>query len=295
MPAASLHLWAAASAGGYSRRDTSDGLAELAAGVAAPFRGGAVLGTAASHWVGDIAYTDVEGTLEGWRGPLTARLVAGARSAPQLTGRHLWAHVDLAYAVSSRVAVTLSGGSYPRDPSQNSPGVQFAAGGVRVLIVPTRSQPFRVVVPPAPAVASGATSDAAESAAADAAASAGTVPADAAAGAAPAGRSGTTPGAAGGRGARNPVASIARGALHAVALQVRVAGAEAVEVMGDFTGWQPVPLTRRSADAWAVDLTVPPGLHRFNVRVNHGPWLAPGGVTREEDGFGGVVAVFVAQ
>jgi hypothetical protein len=64
-----------------------------------------------------------------------------------------------------------------------------------------------------------------------------------------------------------------------------------VELIGDFTGWQPVPLTRLPDGTWSVTLTVDAGLHRMNVRVDDGPWGVPVGLTAVGDDFGGTVGV----
>lgn len=50
-------------------------------------------------------------------------------------------------------------------------------------------------------------------------------------------------------------------------------GAEAVELLGDFTLWEPVPM-RRDGDAWVVELTIPAGTHHFGFHVD-GEWYLP--------------------
>lgn len=62
--------------------------------------------------------------------------------------------------------------------------------------------------------------------------------------------------------------------------------AAAVEIMGDFTDWQPVAL-ERAGTRWRIILAVTPGLHRINVRYDGGAWQAPVGSRRVEDEFGG--------
>ncbi len=67
--------------------------------------------------------------------------------------------------------------------------------------------------------------------------------------------------------------------------------ARTVELMGDFTDWEVVPLQPTGADRWRVSLPVKPGTHRFNIRVDGGDWGVPPGVTALHDEFSGVVAV----
>ena len=44
---------------------------------------------------------------------------------------------------------------------------------------------------------------------------------------------------------------------------------------------------------WRYPAALPPGMYRFNLRVDGGPWLAPGGLPVAADEFGGAVAVVV--
>jgi hypothetical protein len=60
-------------------------------------------------------------------------------------------------------------------------------------------------------------------------------------------------------------------------------GAEAVSVIGDFSDWEPVAMTRRG-DVWVVRVPVRPGLYHFGFLVDgrwHVPEDAPGRVTDE--------------
>jgi hypothetical protein len=94
-----------------------------------------------------------------------------------------------------------------------------------------------------------------------------------------------------------------RPALKVSAFEVRPSGggqhtflmrapvASRVELIGDFTGWQPVPLTRDPNGTWRVTLAIDTGLHRMNVRVDDGPWGVPPGLTALADDFGGIVGV----
>lgn len=73
--------------------------------------------------------------------------------------------------------------------------------------------------------------------------------------------------------------------------EVHAPAARRVELIGDFTGWQPVSLTRAPDGNWSVTLPLDPGLHRVNLRVDEGPWGVPPGVPAVADDFGGAVGV----
>ena len=76
-------------------------------------------------------------------------------------------------------------------------------------------------------------------------------------------------------------------------LRVQVYGpAEVVEVMGAFTGWQPLRL-RRNGDAWVLPRRLESGLHRVLVRVDGGEWRTPDNLPRAEDEFGTSVGLVV--
>ena len=65
-----------------------------------------------------------------------------------------------------------------------------------------------------------------------------------------------------------------------------------VELASDFTGWKPFDMQRDTGDGWSAELFAPPGVHRVSLRVDGGPWIAPPGLTAEDDDFGGSAAVF---
>ena len=79
-----------------------------------------------------------------------------------------------------------------------------------------------------------------------------------------------------------------------VRLSVYAAGAQTVEISGDFTDWRPVALTRSPGNAalWEATFRLTSGMHRINVRHDGGAWVAPGGTTRSTDDFDGEVGVF---
>jgi hypothetical protein len=73
---------------------------------------------------------------------------------------------------------------------------------------------------------------------------------------------------------------------------VHLLDAMKVELASDFTGWKPFDMQRDAGDRWSAELLAPPGVHRISLRVDGGPWIAPPGLTAEDDGFGGSAAVF---
>jgi hypothetical protein len=78
-------------------------------------------------------------------------------------------------------------------------------------------------------------------------------------------------------------------------LVVRVGGVERVEIMGDFTAWEPKLMTRIGRDRWEITLPIAPGIHQVNIRVDTGRWRPPPGTPTMRDGFSGEVGILVVQ
>jgi hypothetical protein len=76
-------------------------------------------------------------------------------------------------------------------------------------------------------------------------------------------------------------------------LRFRVAGATRVELIGDWTAWQPVSLRRAADGAWVTRVTLDRGAYRFNLIVDGNRWTVPDGVVAVDDGFGGRMALLV--
>jgi hypothetical protein len=74
---------------------------------------------------------------------------------------------------------------------------------------------------------------------------------------------------------------------------IRVGGVETVDVMGDFSDWSPLTLARRGRDVWELSIPLSPGMHRINIRVDGGPWMAPPGIPTMRDSFNGDVGMIV--
>jgi len=72
---------------------------------------------------------------------------------------------------------------------------------------------------------------------------------------------------------------------------IHVSGVETVDVMGDFSDWSPLMLSRRGRDLWELSVPLSPCMHQINVRVDGGQWMPPPGMPTMRDGFGGEVGL----
>ena len=73
-------------------------------------------------------------------------------------------------------------------------------------------------------------------------------------------------------------------------IEVRGIAASRVDIMGDFTGWDPIPLEAHG-DTWRVERAISSGLHRIALRIDGGEWIAPINLPRATDDLGGVVGL----
>lgn len=73
-------------------------------------------------------------------------------------------------------------------------------------------------------------------------------------------------------------------------VDVVVGSADRVELMADFTDWNPVVL-EHVGGVWRLERTVKPGLHRMALRIDGGEWIAPGNLPHATDDLGGVVGL----
>jgi hypothetical protein len=76
---------------------------------------------------------------------------------------------------------------------------------------------------------------------------------------------------------------------------VRVPDARAVEISGDFNGWHPLPLREARPGVWETTLSLLPGTHRVNLRLNGDRWVAPPGLPTTDDDFNGTVGLVVVR
>jgi hypothetical protein len=95
-------------------------------------------------------------------------------------------------------------------------------------------------------------------------------------------------------GARSTASSFGVRAVGATRIiYVRAPAARTIELMADFTDWQPVAMRHVSNDEWQVAMPITPGAHRVNIRVDGGEWSAPPGASTVQDEFNGVVGLVV--
>jgi hypothetical protein len=220
--------------------------------------------TATQSWLGDERHLDLFGAAR-WaseRVELEAR--AGVRpwteSDEELGDAvaGVFGEVSGIVTLSPRFAVSLGTGSYPADPVRRILAARYVSAGLRIAVLPPTS-------PATPLLA------------------------DAALAAARA-RISASPGTS----SDAPrLQVVVEGAL--VRLEVQAPGAGSVELMADFTDWQPISLTRAERDRWAVLLPLAPGVHRLNVRVDGGAWMVPAGARAEHGEFGDAVGVIVVR
>jgi hypothetical protein len=78
-------------------------------------------------------------------------------------------------------------------------------------------------------------------------------------------------------------------------ITIRAPTAARVEMMGSFTEWVPITLAGDGVGNWTVRWSLPSGVHRINVRLDGGEWIAPARTTPMPDDFGGTVGVFVIR
>ena len=76
-------------------------------------------------------------------------------------------------------------------------------------------------------------------------------------------------------------------------LRVHAERAAKVEVMGDFTDWEPVLLSSTTNGGWQLMMPIAPGPHMVEIRVDGGAWVAPTGTTPVKDEFGGEAGLIV--
>ena len=81
----------------------------------------------------------------------------------------------------------------------------------------------------------------------------------------------------------------------AVRLRIRAPGAGRVEVRSNLTAWLPRALAADTLGWWSVTLPAARGVHRLVVRYGATDWVAPPGLMRAPDGFGGWVGLLYVE
>ncbi len=246
--------WAGAASGHSFFGDTAGTPVEIGAGVWAARDRFVVGGTVTGTWLADSSYLDLTGSLR-WRFDWFELYgTAGLRTASEGGGSGVWGEASLEVPVATPLTVLIAGGRYPSDPVRGVLAASYVSVGIRLT-------PFRSATRIDDALG------AAYRKALDDRAPAPT----------------------------STAAVLALGDVSAAGREilVNVTGAMRVELAGDFTDWQPRAMVRIDENTWSVRLTLPPGIHRLNVRVDGGGWLVPAGLTSIEDEYGGQVGLLV--
>ncbi|MGH7449356.1 MAG: hypothetical protein ACRELT_17415, partial [Longimicrobiales bacterium] len=221
----------------------------------------ALVGTIAGARLGRYRHLDLLGTARWARSPLeveariSIRPWAEGAADRETASTGLYGDVSLLMSVSERISIAVSGGSYPSDPVRRLLAARYVDAGVRLRFV---GRDVR---------SASALSDATLAAALRRLATQNT-----------------------GR-ARLEIAPAGDPRM----LRVHAPGATSVELMGDFTDWQPATLRQAGAGTWEILLPLTPGVHRVNIRLDGGPWIVPAGARSEPSDFGGVVGVVVVR
>ncbi len=207
--------------------------------------------------IGDTVYSDIEGTAHWQRGRVEFDGVLGVRGWSRGAGHGVYGEATAAYALSAWLALVVSGGRYPTDPTRGSVSGRYFSATLRMTALPWRSrQPVFTprVVPRWHAPANG--SDPAHV---------------------------------------TIEVHDCRCGERVHTLLVRASEASNVEIAGDFTDWEPVSLSPGDGSKWTLTLPLPPGTFRFNIRIDGGVWLVPAGLLRLIDEFGGAVGLLTVQ
>ncbi|HEY3012696.1 MAG TPA: glycogen-binding domain-containing protein [Gemmatimonadales bacterium] len=219
-----------------------------------------ITAAATPTWLaGDLKFVDAGLTASMVRDRLELSAFGGIRNWSQPAGvaGSTWGGGSAAFWFLPNLALVAAGGSYPTDYAQGLPAGSYISLGLRVASRRLRRDTPTPLEPRLPVTAR-------------------VRPTGVEAGLA-------SPTVSGFR--------VQPGAGRQQVFEVRAPTARRVELIGDFTQWQAVSLTRSQDGTWSVTLTLDPGLHRLNLRVDDAPWGVPPGVPAVADDFGGLVGV----
>jgi hypothetical protein len=90
---------------------------------------------------------------------------------------------------------------------------------------------------------------------------------------------------------RNFAAVVINRATNLTALRLYLPRAQRVELTADFLEWWVVKLGPLGGGVWEIQLLVPPGSYRVNIRMDDGPWIVPPGLPAVQDELNGQVGV----
>lgn len=86
---------------------------------------------------------------------------------------------------------------------------------------------------------------------------------------------------------------VSRGDDELRVIQVHAPADSLVEIMADFTDWEPVTLARdpKVRASWTLVCAISPGTHRVAIRIDGGEWIVPPNLPRVADDFGGAMGL----
>lgn len=206
--------------------------------------------------IGSIKYADL--VLGGRWSPRRTEVTAtaGYRVGERATGASRWMEVGGSYWVTSHLALLAGGGVFPTELWRGLPGGRYASVALRVAThAPPASDPQRLAELVQPYELSRLRRQ---------------------------------------RGAATQFTVVVE-TDGTRTLRVAAPGATRVEMIADFTDWAPVPLVPSGRGTFSLNVFLSPGVHRVNVRLDGGPWVAPPGLSVVRDEFGGEVGLLVVQ
>ena len=168
----------------------------------------------------------------------------------------MFGEASAGYTLNERLSIVVAGGRYPTDPIRGSVAGRYVSAALRVrAIVPGTRNPPRATPPSTEPIFTARGSHSSSAAPASL-----------------------------------QVAVIETGRARLV---IHTPDVLSVEIVGDFTDWEPVALTRTGPSVWELTIPIRSGIHRINVRLSGGAWLVPSGTTMVVDDFGGEAGQFV--
>jgi len=204
-------------------------------------------------------YADLQTAL-AWKTPgADLSAVVGVRFGDQLTtlnsSARSWASVSASRQLSSRIAINLSGGTYPIDPTQGFPGGRFISIAMRLNTSRRRAAAPATIQPPEMSV---------DSATPLATATAFDV-------------------------RRDPAGKIVFRVTAPGATRVELNGDFTNWIPLPLTADPVIP------GQWSIAMPISPGKYQMNIRVNGDKWIVPPGLLSMLDEFGGAVGLLIVQ
>jgi len=255
VPGESRGFWLGAASGQSFQGSNSSTPIELEIGGWTVVERAAIGAIATKTWNEEVEYVDIVGSLR-WRDVfLEIDGTLGFRGWSDGGGEGLYGELHARVPIWRQLSVLVSGGRYPSDPVRGVVSANYITAGLRIEAFSSPAS-----VPPSPLRALF--------------------------------RELERPGRPGIGEARLTVHTLLESRY---IIRVEAPGARAVELIGDFTDWQPLNMVQTDRNFWELSVSVSPGVHRVNVRLDGGSWIVPGGLRAELDDFGGSVGVLVVR